>query len=286
MNYNLIDKDITYYNENDNIIHNKLDEYLSNYENYNKKIIYHFDIGYGGIGDYIKYFIYLLSICIKHKIQIYLKNKSLIEKYLKLKYEKMYLNDDTLSIIEIKDLNDIFNIKPDIFYKISPFHMYVCNDFIYNIPLLNETAKIFYFTNDIILYANKLIDSNQYISIHLRLGDKYLETDKNFIICLEDERKYDENALFNYIETHCNKNLLFFCDNNAYKLKIKSKYPFIKIFNYEIGHTSLINTTETQIFNTIIDFYIISNSQSIYMCSESGYPRVASKFNNIPIINI
>ena len=99
-------------------------------------------------------------------------------------------------------------------------------------------------------------------------------------------RKYNEIALFNFIENNSNQNILFFCDNNAYKLKIKTKYSFIKIFNYEIGHTSLINTTETQIFNTIIDLYIISNSQSIYMCSESGYPRVASKFNNIPIINI
>ena len=82
---------------NYNLIDNKLDEYLINYENYEKKIIYHFDIGYGGIGDYIKYFIYLLSICIKNKIQIYLYNKSLIDKYLKLKYEKMYFNDDTIS---------------------------------------------------------------------------------------------------------------------------------------------------------------------------------------------
>lgn len=273
--------------DNNLLDNNLIETYLSNYDNYEKKVIYRFNIGYGGIGDYIKFFMCLLNVCIQNQIQIYfLQGNTIIEKYIKLKYEKMYIKSENISsMIEITDINEFSNINTtDYFYVIPNCFYHFFEGHLCNIPILKESSKIFYFTNDIIMHANSLIDFNVYTSIHLRLGDKYLETDNNYIFCKEDERSYDENTLFNYIETNNTKNLLFFCDNNKYKLMIKNKYPYVTIFNHEIGHTSLINTTESQVFNTVTEFYILSNSQNIYIASHSGFSQIAAKFNNIPYI--
>jgi len=119
--------------------------------------------------------------------------------------------------------------------------------------------------------------------LHLRFGDKYLETNKNYIQCLYDTRDYNEKEIFKFIEENQNKNIIFFCDNNTYKLKIKKIYNNIIITNCEIGHTSLTNTTEKQVLDSITEFYLMTNSDEIIMCSQSGFPLCASKFKNIPI---
>jgi hypothetical protein len=118
------------------------------------------------------------------------------------------------------------------------------------------------------------------------MGDKYLETDKYFVLCREDERTYNENKIFNFIEENHDKNIIFFCDNKNYKLMLKEKYNNIIVLNSDIGHTSLLNTTEKQTLDAITELYIMTNSQEIYCASNSGFSIIASKFKNIPLINI
>ena len=66
---------------------------MKHYDSYDKTIVYNFTLGEGGIGDYIKYFSYLLCFCIKHKIKLkHLMNDTCILKYIKLKYDKIYIN--------------------------------------------------------------------------------------------------------------------------------------------------------------------------------------------------
>jgi uncharacterized protein (UPF0262 family) len=143
---------------------------------------------------------------------------------------------------------------------------------------------IFYFTDDIKDNAKKFTDNNDYISIHLRLGDRFLEIDSNLIHCPHDVRQFNEHALFNYIENNKDIPILFFCDNTSYKLKVKQKYNHVMITNYEIGHTTYTHTTQTQVLNTITDFFLLSNSINIYVASYSGFSIMASKFKNIPLI--
>jgi hypothetical protein len=154
----------------------------------------------------------------------------------------------------------------------------------------NSWADItdFYFDDSVKLNSHILLNENitNYISLHLRLGDKYLETDNKFIDCKDDTRKYNEQKLFEYIENNIDKTILFFCDNNSYKLKIKNKYNNVIITNSSIGHTSLKNTTDKQILDAVTEFYIISNSNLICAVSESGFSIIASKMKNIPLINI
>ena len=266
-----------------------MDDYLQKYDNYKKNIVYEFVLGSGGIGDFIKFFIYTLSLCIKHGCKLYyLITNNPIEKYILMKHTKMYITKENIkNKINIGNEDSILSLCDDnsSYYFVDPGVFYNSN-FTFNCFDDIDIKNVFHFSDEIIMNTNKLISDNitQYISIHLRLGDKYLETDKSFVICVNDERKYNENNLFKSIEENYDKSILFFCDNNSYKLKIKNKYDNITITNSEIGHTSLSNTTDKQLLDTVTEFYLLCNSEKIYSCSYSGFSIVASKFNNIPLI--
>ena len=114
------------------------------------------------------------------------------------------------------------------------------------------------------------------------MGDKYLETPQNYIGCTHDSRIFSEEKIDEFINQ--SKNHIFFCcDNNSYKLKMKERYDIL-ITNCNIGHTSLSNTTDSQVLDAITEFYILTNSTMIYAASYSGFSIMASKFNNIPLI--
>lgn len=264
-----------------------MNDYMNIYDSLNKKIIYNFNIKYGGIGDLTKFYMYLLNIGIKKNIKIhYLVNNTLVEKYLKLKYDKMYIHKDTLNnLIYIQDISQIENILPNKNYIVEPIIFY--NVFSFD-KIVYPLEEVFYFMPKVIENIPDIFKNNniEYISIHLRLGDKYLETDKKYIGCPNDTRVYDENKIFNFITQNSDKNILFLCDNNQYKLKIKDKFNKIIITNYDIGHTSLTNTTDLQVLNTLSEFYLLSNSLSIFKASRSGFSIMASKFKNIPIYDI
>jgi len=249
-----------------------MDDYINNYDSYNKKIVYNFLLGHGGIGDCIKFFMFILEACIKNNTRLYYKiNNIQIEKYIKLKYDKMYIDECT-----IKQLDCTTIVTPQMFYSSV--------DYNYSINI-NE---VFYFTDEVKINRNKLlpIDIRNYISIHLRLGDKYLETDKNFVFIKNDTRNYCEKNIYKCIEDNEDKNIFFCCDNLTYKNKIKTNYNKLIITNCEVGHTSLFNTTQKQILDAITEFYILTQSEIIYAGSTSGFSVVASKFCNIPLIPI
>ena len=48
-----------------------MEEYIKNYELFDKKIVYNFNLGSGGIGDNIKFFMYILGLCMKDKKRLY-----------------------------------------------------------------------------------------------------------------------------------------------------------------------------------------------------------------------
>jgi hypothetical protein len=246
--------------------------YIENYNVYKNNFVYNFDVGDGGIGDCIKFFMFTLEICMKTNTRLYYKQNNIeIEKYIKLKYDKMYIND-----YMINQLDNVQIINPCMYYS--------CINTNYTIDI----KDVFYFTNEIKINCNNLFPSDitNYISIHLRVGDKFLETEQEFVVCKEDKRDFSEERLYKCIENNYNKNIFFCCDNNNYKLKIKEKYNNIIITNCDIGHTSLTNTTEKQVLDAITEFYILTNSEMIFSASYSGFSIIASKFNNIPLINI
>lgn len=265
-----------------------MDSYISNYDTLSKRVVYTYGIGDGGIGDILKSFMYLLDVCIQNNIKLcYLSNGS-FDTYLKLRMPQMYITEDkifnpeynTYDILYIRKIEELAELDTDAIYIVRPQLMYQVDN-IYD-KLQYTVNSVFYFTEEVQSRAYNFIGSEPYSSIHLRLGDKYLETDPKFVICHGDARVYDESAIFRYIEA-TTKRLVFFCDNTAYKQKIKDKYPHVYITDYEIGHTSLSNTSELQLLNAMTEFYLLSCSQHIYSASNSGFSMMASKFQGVPI---
>lgn len=257
---------------------------METYNTSNKRIIFKFEIEKGGIGDLTKFFSFLLSICIKNNIKLYLlKTNNLVHKYLKLKNENMYISDNEISNpLFLSNLNQLGNILENKDYIIEPAGLYS----IFNYETINFTLDdIFCFSDEIVLKGNSFINKS-YISLHLRLGDFFLETDKIDKSYHTDNRKYDEKKLFELIELNKDKNIIFFCDNNAYKQKLKEKYNYIIITDYNIGHTGMSYVSDIQVRDTITEFYLMTNSDCIYMLSSSGFPIMASKFKNIELNKI
>ena len=245
-----------------------MDNYLSNFYNYDTICVYEFNLGDGGIGDCIKFFMIALDICMKNNRRLYYKRNYIeIENYIKLTHDKMYIDE-----AEIKQFDSIQIVTPGDYYGMVTYD--------YSMPINN----VFYFTNEVKINGEVLfpVIDTDYISIHLRLGDKYLETDEQFIACKYDVRQFDEGALSKFIEEHNSERIFFCCDNSAYKEKLITKYNNIITANSEIGHTSLSNTTKRQVLDAITEFYILTESQLIFGASESGFSIVAAKFNNIP----
>jgi hypothetical protein len=267
-----------------------MEKYLDNYDSYERKIVYDFGLGDGGIGDNIKYFMNIFNTCIKFNIKLYyLLQNHPCEKFLKLKYKKFYITQEEIlnNTIDITDINDVPNITSDKYYKINPRIIY--KNQLKEQIIKDSLDKIFYFSDEVILNSNKLLFNNnniKYISIHLRLGDSYLETEKKYVSCKNDKRSYIEENIFKYIENNSDKNIIFFCDNKSYKLKLKNLYKNIIITDCDIGHTSFTNTTDKQVLDAITEFYLMSNSTCIIMASLSGFPIMASKFKNIPLQRI
>lgn len=247
-----------------------MDDYVNKLNNYKSCYIYDFkNHGSGGIGDFFKFFIKLLKLAIEHEKKIYiLKNDTYIEKYIKLRYD-WYITK-----------KDIENIQE---YKIyQPFQLYSIKQSKKNIQI--NIADLFYFTKTVKENIEKITPGNikNYISVHARLGDHFLETEKEFIVCTWDKRKLKESNLYNFLKTNKNINILFFCDNQKYKNKIKQVFPYINITHANIGHTSLKNTNEKQTLDAISEFYLLAKSDQIYATSYSGFSKVASLFYNIP----
>lgn len=74
-----------------------MEKYIQNYDTFTKQIVYKFEIGDGGLGDFLRFFLYTLSLCLKNNYKLYyLINNISIEKYIKLKYTKMYITNHNI----------------------------------------------------------------------------------------------------------------------------------------------------------------------------------------------
>ena len=253
-----------------------MQSYIENFNSFEKKIVYDFQLGSGGIGDSLKFFMYILDACIKNNERLYYKkNNLIIEKYIKLKYPIMYI--DQSMIDHNRSMIDSWTfVHPGLYY----------NTFNTNYSI--DIKDVFYFTDKVKINAASLFPQTvrDYVSIHLRLGDKYLETDQSFVLCTHDERQFSEESLHNLISENYSENIFFCCDNAAFKLKLQHRYNKIITTTCRIGHSSLNNTTKHQVLDAISEFYILTNSKMIYGASQSGFSLIASKFNNIPYITL
>ena len=263
-----------------------MDEYIKNYDGFKKIIVYNFN-NKGGLGDCIKFFMFILELCIKYNYKLYYQINDLpMEKYIKLRYPIMYIREgDIRNRRKINDMKHIENISSDSYNIVLPYLFF--SAFKYDDISIN-IQEVFYFTHEVKLNSRKVLSLNtpSYVSLHLRLGDKYLETDDEFIKYKRDARNFSEENIYNFIEENSDRTIVFFCDNNNYKRRVKEKYDRIIITNCDIAHTGLRNTTDKQILDAITELFLMTNSEEIYIASDSGFSIIASKFKNIPLIKL
>lgn len=281
----------------------KVQEYIDKWEQFDKNIVYDFSIGHGGIADCIKFFIYTLESCIKNNYKLYYKQNNIqIEKYIKLKYNKLYITNsqlqklDNYTTINPHNIINLFLTSQqqtgakscrkagavgDINGVRNPISLARLDTSYFNFN--HKIEDLFEFSDEVKLNRDKLVPPSirDYISIHVRLGDKFLETDNNFIICKWDQRYYSNTRIYKFIEDNLNKNIFLCSDNNQYKKELKLRYKNLIIANSDIGHTGHHNTSQKQVLDTITEFYILTNSKLIFSGSGSGFSYIASQFKMI-----
>ena len=254
-----------------------MEAFLTQYPSFQNVIIYDFRKGWGGIGDYLKYFIVYLTWCMSSGKQFYCKNNNLlIQKYIPLKHPQLLVSD-----ADIERLNEQTEMKIMI---VNPSCLWRLGDNIYDgIDGQVNVNDIFTFHERVINHVPEIIQDlpDSYIGIHLRLGDKHLETDKKYVLIKDDSRDFSIKRIHDTIEKLEDENVVFLCDNQEFKNNLKDKYEQIITTQANIGHTSLMNTTDDQILDAVTEFYILSRSSQIYCGSTSGFSIMAAKFNNI-----
>ena len=259
-----------------------METYLSRYDSFTKKIVYSFRQGDGGIGDCIKYFMYTLYLCMKYDIQLYyLINSITLEKHLILKHPKMYIRKENMKGERpIKEHEITEKVQPGKHHIIFPQTFWkIFKDYtMLQIPV----NDVFDVSDQVKVHSSRVILGNPYNALHIRLGDKFLETDAKYNPCKNDVRELDEEKLYSFLETNSEKLFLLVCDNQTYKLNLKQKYKNVVVTNCAVAHTNLQNTTEKQIVDAFVEFYLMAKSEKIFAATHSGFSIVASKFSMIP----
>jgi hypothetical protein len=259
-------------------------------------ILFRFPILSGGIGDMIKYFVCALDISKQYNMNMcIIEDENILSKYIILNDKEMYKSSSFFKDFKhIYSVSSISSIKTDIetnkkhnedfVLQLVPSLFY--DEPVYDILKKYNLSDIFYFSNEVVNLSKQISSTKDYVSIHIRRGDKFIETSSSFKAVPHDERPFNEDKLSSIIEeTHKeNKDILFFCDSMVFKKKIQKQYPFLTMTDFKIGHTSYTNTSDEQVLNTVCEFYLLSQSTKIIANCKSGFSTVATGFNNIPII--
>jgi hypothetical protein len=228
---------------------------------------------------------YNSKICDKQNISMFketnwLKNSFDEENYIQhfqLKREKLnefvqYLN--RLPIIN----NSIFSYN--IFF---PINIISPQEKIIMRSIFQPTSEIYQYLNQTFYSLN--INSKNFIAIHLRSGDIYLNNQSKMFNYLY--LNVIKNEIIKIIFNNKNTDILLIADNNEIKYLLKNEFPFIKVYFKEITHLGEgSQLTKNKIKNTLLDFYLLSHSQYIYSFTcyphGTGFSYWCSVIYNIP----
>ena len=104
-----------------------------------------------------------------------------------------------------------------------------------------------------------------------------------------------KNEISKFIENNNSVNVLLIADNNNIKLLLNNIFPNIKFLIHDITHIGEgTRLQENKVKNTMIDFFLMANSSSIFSLTSythgTGFSYWCSKIFNIPyeckIVNV
>ena len=270
-----------------------------------------------GLGDFLRGCYFILEFCETYNFQSKIIFNNCISKFLLIKTHDLERFDNVLKGISIcrnnnfreyvvennciinDVLKDTKNIMADFVDYVVKLPQYSGNVFMYCIAFpINEIPeknkqhmrKFLEPTNEMQLTINQTLDdlnitSKQYIVIHIRAGDSYLKEENDsftngYIRTLINNIKNDINRDNNY---------LLMADNNDVKKIIHKFFPNFKILMNPITHFGEgVVLEEEKVKNTLIDFYLLSRSKSIFSYSAykhgSGFSYWCAKTFNIPYV--
>jgi hypothetical protein len=221
-----------------------------------------------------------------------------------LKPNEKLINDNSSEVIEMLPPLSYVNIYDElkkIFIKGEPFSIItnsfyaLQNDNPINWGLISNDCKEFMKhilspTEEIeqkieFLYNFYNINSinNSFKVIHLRCGDNFLHNN------IFDENLY--KLYFDKVNDLVNKNqdikFILLSDSSKIANKLKEDIPLINYWNNNKIHLGdLKNYADTSVFDTLVDFFIMSKSNEILVINESGFSKVVSIIYNIKYTNI
>ena len=289
--------------------------YQEKYENSN--------INSTGLGDFLRGCYFLLDFCKKNNFDFNIIFNSCISKFLKYstdsdlpeknientenilknikKFENKNIIEDNIQQDKILYPRLDKNINNDFIYYLNNTKIYNENIFIYCISFPNNCIsqenkdfikKILEPVDDIkenikFVLNNLNLTFKEYSVIHIRSGDDYLvKKSKVFNNAYINKLIYEIQKC---ISENINNKYLIIADNNEIKLLLKNYFPFLKFFIKEITHFGEgTKLEEEKVKNTLIDFYLLSHSKSIFSFSTSshgsGFSYWCAKTYDIPYI--
>ena len=263
-----------------------------------------------GFGDFLRGCYFILEFCRKyqlkyniiilHPIQYFFLNKTNEIPNNNIEKTIEYLDYCNLS----SDVNCTFNTETssvfnEFFNYLKRQDIFNRNVFIYNIcyPTCEIPQENRNIIRNIIEPIDMIKKNIEYILFKLKLskkgfnvlqirsGDQYLK--KNSTVLEEEYKIKLINTVKNIINNSRNALFLLVSDNQLVKNLIIHHLPSVKTFFKEITHLGENSSLNHEnIKNTLIDFYLMSHSKTIYSISSyehgSGFSRWCSVTYNIP----
>jgi hypothetical protein len=272
-----------------------------------------------GLGDFIRGSYFILEFCEKYNFIPKIVFNSIIGNFLKMKTHNLGLIQNLLVGIDFFSNNNwknaiiqngfilepeknTMNIMADFVDYVVVSPMYYGNVFLFcnSFPVSNVIPekykkymrKIMEPNEEIKMCINNtLVDLNlirkQYSIIHIRSGDSYLKGNNNTFSnnYMSNLTENIKNDIKNVIG-HDNKYLVI-ADNNEIKLLLKQVFPHFIISIKNITHFGEgIILEKEKVKNTLVDFYLLSLSNSIMSYSSyehgSGFSYWCAMTYNIP----
>lgn len=272
-----------------------------------KKIVNVYQLNYKngksfGLGDFIRGCFFLNQLCYILQIEFDLDiSKHPMSKFIENCTKNFDIDYDSITIDQTLKLNtrdeihkyaenliqQLNNHNSEIYYLCTnefPFCDNVKHNAIQKIKsnlIPNNTMNNYI---DETLYNLKL-KKNEYVTIHIRTGDKYLTTN-------ELHNKADIKNIINFLITNTNKNkkYLIISDSNKLKYHLRIFFNFYMTFNQieHLGGEFSPSEENDGVKNTLLDFYLMSYSNAVISLScyshGSGFSKWCAKIHNIPYI--
>ena len=265
---------------------------------------YTHNINVTGFGDFIRGCFFLLQFCNKYGFKYNIIIQHPIAIFLQKYSSKFYISSHIKTILHNKNI--MFtqsNLKDTIFNKNNNIDGFILSnrpltDYVEYLCGLNVINNSIYSYNTLFPYDNISIKEKEYvksmleptsemksyvdesiiqfgftptkfITIHIRSGDVYLKNETK----LFDSQYFKilTNEIFQIVNRE-HTDILLIADNNEIKYFMCEIFPNIKTLYKDITHLGEGSELEREkVKNTLLDFYLLSNSSSIY--SFTVYPH-------------